>query len=203
MVAPTGATAVERGVFAEIAIDRRATAQGTGILLAAALIGGWRFLWPGDSEWHVQSWLVEEGGVALASSAAAAVLLWRLARFGGGRGTVLGLWRAIAFALAPIVLGAFGFAGSLVGGALAVPSIRPRRRGAGPTLRGVLRVRGPRPRLGLRLLDCSPPRHHDDPGESSLSVRRRAKSAPRRGELEALSLLNLAIDNSHGGRARR
>lgn len=123
MVAPTGATAVERGVFAEIAIDRRATAQGTGILLAAALIGGWRFLWPGDSEWHVQSWLVEEGGVALASSAAAAVLLWRLARFGGGRGTVLGLWRAIAFALAPIVLGAFGFAGSLVGGALAVPSI--------------------------------------------------------------------------------
>jgi hypothetical protein len=202
VVAPTGATAVERGVFAEIAIDRRATAQGTGILLAAALMEG------GGSSGLViasgiQSWLVEEGGVALASSAAAAVLLWRLARFGGGRGTVLGLWRAIAFALAPIVLGAFGFAGSLVGGALAVPSIRPRRRGAGPTLRGVLRVRGPCPRLGLRLFDCSPPRHHDDPGESSLSVRRRAKSAPRRGELEALSLLNLAIDNSHGGRARR
>ena len=122
MVAPTGATAVERGVFAEIVIDRRATAQGTGILLAAALMEG------GGSSGLViasgiQSWLVEEGGVALASSAAAAVLLWRLARFGGGRGTVLGLWRAIAFALAPIVLGAFGFAGSLVGGALAVPSI--------------------------------------------------------------------------------
>ena len=113
----------QRGVFAEVALDRRATVQGTVILLAAALIGGWRFLWPSDGEWHVQTWLVDEGGVALASSAAAAILLWTLARFAGGRGTVLGLWRGIAFALAPIVLGAFGFAGSLVGGALAVPSI--------------------------------------------------------------------------------
>lgn len=113
----------ERGVFAEIAVDGHATWQGLGILLAASLIGGWRFLWPGDGEWHVANWLLEEGGVALASSAAAALLLWTIARFAGGRGTVLGLWRGIAFALAPIVLGVFGFAGSLVGGALAVPSI--------------------------------------------------------------------------------
>lgn len=113
----------ERGVFAEIAVDRQATWQGLGVLLAASLIGGWRVLWPGDGEWHVANWLLEEGGVALASSAAAALLLWTIARFAGGRGTVLGLWRGIAFALAPIVLGAFGFAGSLVGGALAAPSI--------------------------------------------------------------------------------
>jgi hypothetical protein len=128
VVAPTGATAVERGVFAEIAIDRRATAQGTGILLAAALIGGWRFLWPGDSEWHVQSWLVEEGGVALASSAAAAVLLWRLARFGGGRGTVLGLWQAIAFALAHRA-GCLRVRGLPRRGRPRGPLDRPRRRG--------------------------------------------------------------------------
>jgi hypothetical protein len=113
----------DRGVFAEIAADGRATWQGLGILLAASLIGGWRFLWPGDGEWHVANWLLEEGGVALASSAAAALLLWTIARFAGARATVLGLWRGIAFALAPIVLGVFGFAGSLVGGALAVPSI--------------------------------------------------------------------------------
>jgi hypothetical protein len=113
----------ERGVFAEIAADGQATWQGLGILLAASLIGGWRYLWPGDGEWHVANWLVEERGVALASSAAAAILLWTIARFAGGRGTVLGLWRGIAFALVPIVLGVFGFAGSLVGGAYAVPSI--------------------------------------------------------------------------------
>jgi hypothetical protein len=113
----------ERGVFAEIAVDGQATWQGLGILLAASLIGGWRFLWPGDGEWHVANWLLEEGGVALASSVVAALLLWTIARFAGGRGTVLGLWRGIAFALVPIVLGVFGFAGSLVGGAYAVPSI--------------------------------------------------------------------------------
>ena len=114
---------VERGVFAEIAVDGQATWQGLGILLAASLIGGWQFLWPGDGESHVASWLLEEGGVALTSSAAAALLLSTNARFAGSRGTVLGLWRGIAFALAPIVLGVVGFAGSLVGGALAVPSI--------------------------------------------------------------------------------
>ena len=113
----------ERGVFAEIAVDGHATWQGLGILIAASLIGGWRFLWPGDGEWHVANWLLEEGGVALASSAAVALLLWTVTRFAGGRGTVMGLWRGIAFALAPIVLGVFGFAGSLIGGALAVPSI--------------------------------------------------------------------------------
>jgi hypothetical protein len=113
----------ERGVFTEIAVDGRATVQATAVLLGAALIGGWQFLWPGDGQWHVTSWLLEEGGVALASSAAAAILLWTIARLRGGRGSLLGLWRGIAFSLAPIVLGAFGFAGSLVGGALAVPLI--------------------------------------------------------------------------------
>ena len=113
----------ERGVFAEIGADRRATWQGLGILVAAALIGGWRFLRPGDGDWHVANWLLEEGGVALASSAAATILLWTVARLAGGRGTPVGLWRGIAFALAPIVLGVFGFAGSLVGGVLAIPSI--------------------------------------------------------------------------------
>jgi hypothetical protein len=127
VVAPTGATAVERGVFAEIAIDRRATAQGTGILLAAALMEG------GGSSGLViasgiQSWLVEEGGVALASSAAAAVLLWRLARFGGGRGTVLGLWRAIAFALAHRA-GCLRVRGLPRRGRPRGPLDRPRRRG--------------------------------------------------------------------------
>jgi hypothetical protein len=127
VVAPTGATAVERGVFAEITIDRRATAQGTGILLAAALMEG------GGSSGLViasgiQSWLVEEGGVALASSAAAAVLLWRLARFGGGRGTVLGLWRAIAFALAHRA-GCLRVRGLPRRGRPRGPLDRPRRRG--------------------------------------------------------------------------
>lgn len=180
MVAPTVARrAVERGVFAEITIDRRATAQGTGILLAAALIGGWRFLWPGDSEWHSE-----------------------LARRRGGRcsGVLSGrgrppleareVWRRPGDGPRPLASyrvrtrpSCWVPSGSRAPSSGA-PSRSPRssapsrrrsafvsrdgdrrRRGAGPTLRGVLRVRGPRPRLGLRLLDCSPPRHHDDPGD--------------------------------------
>ena len=54
----------ERGVFAEIGADSRATWQGLGIVLVASLTGGWRFLRPGDGEWHVADWLLEEGGVA-------------------------------------------------------------------------------------------------------------------------------------------
>lgn len=112
---------LERGVFAEIGADRRATWQGLGIVLAASLIGGWRFLWPGDGEWHVRNWLVEEGGVALGSTLAASALLWAVARVAGARGSVAALWRGVAFALAPIVLGVFGFAAQLIGAALAIP----------------------------------------------------------------------------------
>lgn len=111
----------ERGVFAEIGADPRATWQGLGIVLAASLIGGWRFLWPGDGEWHVADWLLEEGGVAIASTLIASALLWTIARLGGGRGSLFALWRGIAFAIAPIVLGAFGFGAQLVGATLAVP----------------------------------------------------------------------------------
>jgi hypothetical protein len=122
VVAPTGATAVERGVFAEIAIDRRATAQGTGILLAAALMEG------GGS-----SGLVIASGTFRAGSSKRGALLWRPQRprpssFGGSRGLEEAGGRSSASgelsrSHSPIVLGAFGFAGSLVGGALAVPSI--------------------------------------------------------------------------------
>lgn len=111
----------ERGVFAEIGADSRATWQGLGIVLAASLTGGWRFLWPGDGEWHVANWLLEEGGVALASTLVASALLWTVARLGGGRGSMLALWRGIAFAIAPIVLGVFGFGAQLVGAALSLP----------------------------------------------------------------------------------
>ena len=111
----------ERGVFAEIGADRRATAQGFGIVLCASLIGGWRFLWPSDGEWHVANWLVEEAGVAFVSTIAASVLLWAIARLAGGSGTVVGLWRGVAFAIAPIVLGVFGFTAQLVGAAIALP----------------------------------------------------------------------------------
>jgi hypothetical protein len=113
----------QRGVFAEIGADRRATWQGLGIVLAASLIGGWRFLWPGDGEWHVADWLLEEGGVALGSTLAASALLWAVTRVAGARGSVVALWRGIAFALAPIVLGVFGFAAQLAGAALAIPLI--------------------------------------------------------------------------------
>ena len=111
----------ERGVFAEIAADRRATWQGLGIVVAASLIGGWRFLWPGDGEWHVADWLLEEAGVAIASTLAATALLWTVAELGRGRGSAFGLWRGTAFAIAPIVLGVFGFLAQLIGAALATP----------------------------------------------------------------------------------
>jgi hypothetical protein len=112
---------LEHGVFAEIGADRRATWQGLGILLAASLIGGWRFLWPGDGAWHVADWLLEEAGVAIISTLAAAALLWTIAKLAGGRGSAFGLWRGIAFAIAPIVLGVFGFLAQLIGAALATP----------------------------------------------------------------------------------
>jgi hypothetical protein len=112
---------LERGVFAEIGADPRATWQGLGIILAASLIGGWRFLRPGDGEWHIADGLLEEAGVAIASLLAASALLWAIASLGGGRGSVIALWRGITFAIAPIVLGAFGFQAQLIGAALATP----------------------------------------------------------------------------------
>lgn len=108
-------------MFAEIAADRRATWQALGVLVGASLIGGWRFLWPGDGEWHFRQWLLEEAGVAVAGTLAGACLLWAIARLAGGGGTVLGLWRGMAFALTPIALGAFGFTGVWIGAALALP----------------------------------------------------------------------------------
>jgi hypothetical protein len=45
---------LERGAFAEIAANRRATWQALAVLVAASLIGGWRFLSRGDGEWHVR-----------------------------------------------------------------------------------------------------------------------------------------------------
>ena len=108
-------------MFAEIGADRRATWQALGVLVAASLIGGWRFLWPGDGDWHVSQWLLEEAGVAIASTLAGAALLWTITRLAGGSGTVLGMWRGLAFALVPIVLGAFGFIGVWIGVALAAP----------------------------------------------------------------------------------
>lgn len=112
---------LERGVFAEIAADPGATWQALGVLVTASLIGGWRFLWPGDGEWHVRQWLLEEAGVAVAGALAGAALLWTIARLAGGSGTVLGLWRGMAFTLIPIALGAVGFIGVWVGAALAIP----------------------------------------------------------------------------------
>jgi hypothetical protein len=112
---------LERGVFAEIGTDPRATWQGLAIVLASSLIGGWRFLWPGDGEWHVADWLLEEAGVAIASLLAASALLGAIARLGGGRGSVIALWRGIAFAIAPVVLGASASKRKLAGAALATP----------------------------------------------------------------------------------
>jgi len=111
----------ERGVFAEIGYDRRATWQGFGIVAGASLIGGWRVLWRGDGDWHVADWLVDEGTFAVGATIAAAVLLWCIARLAGGRGSIIALWRGMAFAIAPIVLGVFGFQAQLVGAALALP----------------------------------------------------------------------------------
>ena len=110
----------ERGVFAEIGADRRATWQGLGIVVVASLAGGWHFLWK-DGEWHVADWLLDEGGTAVGATIAAALLLWAVARIAGGRGSIIALWRGIAFAISPIILGVFGFAGQLVGAALALP----------------------------------------------------------------------------------
>ena len=110
----------ERGVFAEISADRRATWQGLGIVVVASLVGGWGFLWR-DGERHVIDWLLDEGGVAVGATIAAAVLLWSIARLAGGRGSMIGLWRGIAFAIAPIVLGVFGFQAQLLGAVLSLP----------------------------------------------------------------------------------
>ena len=114
---------LERGVFAEIGADRRATWQALGIVVAASLIGGWRFLWPGDGEWHISRWLLEEAGVAVVTSVVAAALLWAITKAAGGSGTVSGLWRGLGFAMAPIALGAFGAIGLLAGIVLEIPLI--------------------------------------------------------------------------------
>ena len=82
----------ERGVFAEIGADRRATWQGLGIVVVASLAGGWQFLWK-DGDWHVADWLLDEGGTAIAATFAAALLLWTVARIAGGRGSIIALWR--------------------------------------------------------------------------------------------------------------
>jgi len=55
------------------------------------------------------------------ASIAAAVLFWTIARLAGGRGSLIGLWRCVGFAIFPIVLGVFGFLGQLIGAGLAVP----------------------------------------------------------------------------------
>jgi hypothetical protein len=110
----------ERGVFAEIGADRRATWQGLTIVVVASLAGGWHFLWK-DGDWHVGDWLLDEGGAAIAGTIAAALVFWTVARIAGGRGSIIALWRGIAFAIAPIVLGVFGFGAQLLGAALALP----------------------------------------------------------------------------------
>jgi hypothetical protein len=110
----------ERGVFAEIGADRRATWQGLAIVVVASLAGGWHFLWK-DGDWHVVDWLLDEGGTAIATSIAAALVLWAVARIAGGRGSIIALWRGVAFAFASIFLGVFGFGAQLVGAALALP----------------------------------------------------------------------------------
>jgi hypothetical protein len=110
----------ERGVFAEIGADRRATWQGLAIVVAASLAGGWHFLWK-DGDWHVADWLLDEGGTAIAATVAAALVFWIVARIAGGRGSIIALWRGIAFAISPIILGVLGFGAQLVGAALALP----------------------------------------------------------------------------------
>ena len=110
----------ERGVFAEIGADRRATWQGLAIVVVASLAGGWHFLWM-DDDWHVTDWLLDEGGTAVAATIAATFLFWAVARIAGGRGSIIALWRGVAFAISPIVLGVLGFGAQLVGAALALP----------------------------------------------------------------------------------
>ena len=72
----------ERGVFAEIGSNRRATWQVLGIVVIASLAGGWQFLRK-DGDWHVADWLLDEGGTAIAATIAAALLLWTVARIAG------------------------------------------------------------------------------------------------------------------------
>src|SRR5512134_449582 len=108
----------ERGVFAEIGADRQATWQGLAIVVGASLAGGWRFLWK-DGDWHVADWLLDEGGTALVATIAATLVFWAVARIAGGRGSIIALWRGVALAISPIVLGVFGFGAQLVGAALA------------------------------------------------------------------------------------
>jgi hypothetical protein len=110
----------ECGVFAEIGADRRATWQGLAIVVVASLAGGWHFLWK-DGDWHVTDWLLDEGGTAIAGTIAATLLFWAVARIAGGRGSIIALWRGVAFAISPIVLGVLGFDAQLIGAALALP----------------------------------------------------------------------------------
>ena len=110
----------ERGVFAEIGADRRATWQGLAIVVVASLAGGWRFLWK-DGDWHIADWLLDEGGTALVATIVATLVFWAVARIAGGRGSFVALWRGVAFAISPIVLGVFGFGAQLVGAVLALP----------------------------------------------------------------------------------
>jgi hypothetical protein len=84
------------------------------------IAGGWHFLWK-DGGWHVVDWLLDEGGTAIATSLAAALVLWTVARTAGGRGSIIALWRGVAFAIAPIFLGVLRFGAQLVGAALALP----------------------------------------------------------------------------------
>jgi hypothetical protein len=72
------------------------------------IAGGWHFLWK-DGGWHVVDWLLDEGGTAIATSLAAALVLWTVARMAGGRGSIIALWRGVAFAIAPIFLGVLRF----------------------------------------------------------------------------------------------
>jgi hypothetical protein len=48
-------------------------------------------------------------------------VFWIVARIAGGRGSIIALWRGIAFAISPIILGVLGFGAQLVGAALALP----------------------------------------------------------------------------------
>ena len=106
----------EPGVFAEIGADRWATWQGLAIAVVASLAGGWGFLRK-DGEWHVADWLLDEGGTTIAAT----LVFWAVARAAGGRGSIIALWRGVAFAISPIILGVFGFGAQLVGAALALP----------------------------------------------------------------------------------
>jgi hypothetical protein len=96
----------ERGVFAEIGADRRATWQGLAIVVVASLAGGWHFLWK-DGAWHVTDWLLDEGGTAIAATIAATLLFWAVARIAGGRGSIIALWRGVGAGGPPVRLGTY------------------------------------------------------------------------------------------------